>query len=127
MKPFNLKTYKPTDKIVTRDGKKVRILDINYKNENFPIIGVITHNNNEEVIGLFTNDGKFKLDKEDAYDLFIDDNIENKNVKYFIGTITDCIRQISLVYSNVEVVIKYYKLIKHKPDVKIFKITEVNI
>ena len=43
MKPFNLKEYikNPNRKIVTRDGKKVRIICTDFNNPDFPVIGEV--------------------------------------------------------------------------------------
>ena len=43
MKPFNLEEYlkNPTKKVVTRDGRDVRIICTDFDNSDFPIIGGI--------------------------------------------------------------------------------------
>ena len=71
MKPFSLEEYikNPSRKIVTRDGKNVRIICINAKG-NFPIIALVeTHNGTETVLRLKEN-GHFYNDTEDPSDLF---------------------------------------------------------
>ena len=71
MKPFSLEEYikNPSRKIVTRDGKNVRIICINAKG-NFPIIALVeTHNGTETVLRL-SEDGHFYNYAEDSNDLF---------------------------------------------------------
>ena len=71
MKEFNLEEYikNPSRKIVTRDGKNVRIICINAKG-NFPIIALVeTHNSTETVLRL-REDGHFHNTTKDSRDLF---------------------------------------------------------
>ena len=71
MKPFNLKEYlkNPLRKVVTRDGRNVRIICTNAKG-NFPIIALVeTYNGNETVLRLKEN-GRFYNDTENYSDLF---------------------------------------------------------
>ena len=70
MKEFNLQEYlaNPSQKIMTRDGRKVRILCTNAKNE-FPIIALIS-NDNKEVLMDYNNNGKVSLDEITDFDLF---------------------------------------------------------
>lgn len=46
MKPFNLKEYlaNPSRKVVTRDGKNVRIICTDFDNPNYPVVGEIEGN-----------------------------------------------------------------------------------
>ena len=71
MKPFNLKEYikNPSRKIVTRDGRNVRIICINAKG-NFPIIALVETHNDTEVALRLKEDGHFYNDTEDPRDLF---------------------------------------------------------
>ena len=71
MKPFSLDEYlaNPSKKIVTRDGKNVRIICTDAKG-NFPIIALVeTHNGTETVLRLKEN-GHFCNDTIDYRDLF---------------------------------------------------------
>ena len=71
MRPFSLEEYikNPSRKVVTRDGKNVRIICINAKG-NFPIIALVeTHNGTETVLRLKEN-GHFYNGTEDSRDLF---------------------------------------------------------
>ena len=58
MKEFNLDEFKKnlSQKVVTRDGRSVRIVCTNAKNE-FPIIALIT-NDDKEVLMDYNNNGK---------------------------------------------------------------------
>lgn len=57
MKPFNLEEAKAGKPVCTRDGRDVRILCFDVKNENFPIIALV-HNSigNVEYDCSYTND-----------------------------------------------------------------------
>ena len=71
MKPFNLEEYlkNPLRKVVTRDGRNVRIICTNAKG-NFPIIALVKTHNDTEVALRLSEDGHFYNDAEDSYDLF---------------------------------------------------------
>ena len=69
MKPFNLDEYlaNPTKKVVTRDGRSVRIHCVNYSSEEFIIAEIEGINYSE----LFTKDGKYhNSNGESPNDLF---------------------------------------------------------
>ena len=71
MKQFNLAEYleNPDRRIITRDGKSVRIICTDAKG-NFPIIALVeTYNGNETVLRLKEN-GHFYNDTENSSDLF---------------------------------------------------------
>lgn len=58
MKPFNLKEYldNPSRKVVTRDGRPVRIICTDANCDN-PIVALVTAFDNSEVIYSYTKDG----------------------------------------------------------------------
>ena len=70
MKEFNLNKYLKdlSQKVVTKDGRKVRIICTNAKNE-FPIIALIT-NDDKEVLMDYNNNGKVSPDEMTDLDLF---------------------------------------------------------
>ena len=72
-KPFSLEEYRknPSKKIVTRDGRNVRIICTDRRGD-YPII-VLTENqgNDEETLVAFTENGRWALSgKESVNDLF---------------------------------------------------------
>ena len=69
MKPFNLEEYlkNPKKKVVTRDGRSVRIICTDFDNPKFPVIGEI-ENGNWPIS--FTTKGLFNSYGESNYDLF---------------------------------------------------------
>ena len=71
MKPFNLEEYlkNPLRKVVTRDGRNVRIICTDAKG-NFPIIALIETYNGTEAALRLSEDGHFYNDAEDSSDLF---------------------------------------------------------
>ena len=69
MKPFNLEEYlaNPSRKVVTRDGKAVKILCTNYDSRQ-PIIAEIE---GHDYSRSFTKDGRYYIDNRNSpYDLF---------------------------------------------------------
>ena len=72
MKEFNLEEFKKnlSQKVVTRDGRSVRIVYTDAKNE-FPIIALIT-NDDKEVLMDYNNNGKVSPDEITDLDLFFE-------------------------------------------------------
>ena len=71
MKPFSLEEYlkNPSQKVVTRDGRNVRIICTDAKG-NFPIIALVETHNDTEVALRLSEDGYFCSNDEDSRDLF---------------------------------------------------------
>ena len=74
MRPFNLDEYlaNPLKKVITREGRNVRILCVDKKGGDLPIIALIQQRTrNNEIIGTFTKDGKWSTTiVEEPNDLF---------------------------------------------------------
>ena len=72
MKEFNLEEFKknPSQKVVTRDGREVRIVCTDAKNEE-PIIALVYNKNrDEENVYTYNRDGYFYKDNDSCLDLF---------------------------------------------------------
>ena len=72
MKEFNLDEYlkDPSKKVVTRDGRDVRIICTDAKGDE-PIIALVYNNNrDEENVYTYNRDGSFYGDNYDCLDLF---------------------------------------------------------
>ena len=72
MKKFNLDEYlkNPSQKVVTRDGREVRIICTDAKNEE-PIIALVYNNiRDEENVYTYNRDGYFCKDNDSCLDLF---------------------------------------------------------
>ena len=72
MKEFNLNEYlkDPSKKVVTRDGRTVRIICTDAKGDE-PIIALVYNNNrDEENVYTYNRDGSFYGDNYDCLDLF---------------------------------------------------------
>lgn len=69
MKQFNLEEYlkNPSKKVITRDGRSVRIICTDFDNPKFPVIGEIKDGNWPIS---FTTKGLFNSYGESNYDLF---------------------------------------------------------
>ena len=74
MKKFNLCEFKknPSRKVVTRDGKPVRILCTNAKGD-YPIVGLIYYHDEREIPENYTENGSCYIDNdESSSDLFFE-------------------------------------------------------
>ena len=74
MKRFSLQEYlaNPSQKVVTRDGKPVRILCTDAKGD-YPIVGLIYYHDEREVPENYTENGSCYIDNdESSSDLFFD-------------------------------------------------------
>ena len=74
MKPFNIDEYlkNPSRKVVTREGRSARILCVDKKGGDLPIIALIQQcTRDNEIIGTFTKEGKWSATiAEQPNDLF---------------------------------------------------------
>ena len=96
MKEFNLEEYlkNPNREIVTRDGRKVRILCTDRKGDT-PIIALVNDANDGQEYGYaFYSDGKFFRDGGDELDLFFAPtkhtdyiNLYRDESVYFLGAV----------------------------------------
>ena len=67
MKPFNLEEYlkNPSRKVVTREGRSVRILCVDKKGGDLPIIALIQQcTKDNEILSTFTKEGKWSTTLE---------------------------------------------------------------
>ena len=73
MEQFNLEKYlaNPSRKVVTRDGRNVRIVCTDRNINNFPIVALIQlYNDSDEEVFTYTKDGKRRVDESTRHDLF---------------------------------------------------------
>lgn len=88
MKQFNLKEYleNPERKIITGNGRDVRIICINRKNEDYPIVALlIDSTGNHEETYHYTMDGKWVKGETHSSDLFF----APKKKEYWINIYKD--------------------------------------
>ena len=72
MKEFNLTEFlkNPSLKVVTRDGREVRIICTDYKSD-YPVIGLVTIEENKELAYNFQKNGEYYFSEEESsLDLF---------------------------------------------------------
>lgn len=71
MKQFNLEEYltNPNRKIITREGKSVRIICVNRFYNDYPIVALI-RNKDKEIVECYTKDGNFLENNTHNCDLF---------------------------------------------------------
>ena len=98
MEQFNLDEYlkNSSRKLVTRDGRKARIIctDMNYKNH--PIVALIAQDNDTENVYTYTKDGEWDNYESTTYDLFFapekdkEQRFNPKTLKPFDKVLTRC-------------------------------------
>ena len=99
MKEFNLAEYlkNPSQKVITRDGREVRIICTDAKGDE-PIIALVYNNNREEEnVYTYNRDGSFYGDNYDCLDLFFAlvkregwiNLYKNEGITYLPGIIHD--------------------------------------
>ena len=108
MKEFNLHEYlkNPSQKVVTRDGREVRIICTDAKNDE-PIIALVYNNiREEENVYTYNRDGYFYGDNDSCLDLFFKSST-NTNREGWVN-----------LYRNEDVVFLSEKIYKSKEDAK---------
>ena len=73
MEQFSLEKYlaNPSRKVVTRDGRRARIICTDRNINNFPIVALIQlYNDSDEEVFTYTKDGKRRVDESTRHDLF---------------------------------------------------------
>lgn len=72
LKPFNVEEAQNGAKVVTRNGRNVKIVEYNcHSNENKPILVIIEGEDYD--VRRYGNDGKYCIGEESDYDLFIEE------------------------------------------------------
>ena len=96
MKPFNLDEYvaNPSKKVVTRDGRNVRILCTDREGSIYPIVALIRDDNRElEILVTYTKDGRPAEYNEAYYTLFFAPEKHEGWINIFKGIYTEvCFR-----------------------------------
>ena len=96
MKEFNLTEYlkNPSQKVVTRDGRAVRIICTDAKGDE-PIIALVYNNiKDEENVYTYNRDGYFYKDNDSCLDLFFAPIKREGWVNIYDITRTNCISRI---------------------------------
>ena len=70
LKPFDLEAAKAGAKVVTRNGRPVRIICFDRKNKNEPIVALVNFDYGEQLV-TFTIKGKYSDNIPTSYDLFM--------------------------------------------------------
>ena len=72
MEQFSLEKYlaNPSRKVVTRDGRRARIICTDRRDLNYPIIALIETSPGKEMAYSHTKDGRHCVDCSDIFDLF---------------------------------------------------------
>ena len=73
MEQFSLEKYlaNPSRKVVTRNGRNVRIISTDMNSKNYPIVALVKlSDNTTEDVWTYTKDGEFEVEQSTSYDLF---------------------------------------------------------
>lgn len=71
MREFNLDEYlkDPSQKVITKDGKSVRIICTDAK-QDYPVIGLLSLDDKSETTVYYKKNGRWLADNQDEWDLF---------------------------------------------------------
>lgn len=71
MREFNLDEYlkDPSQKVITKDGKVVRIICTDAK-QDYPVIGLLSLDDKSETTVYYKKNGRWLADNQDEWDLF---------------------------------------------------------
>ena len=72
MEQFSLEKYlaNPSRKVVTGDGRRVRVICTDMKSTTYPVVALIERCDNTEDIYTYSKDGKWNINEITTYDLF---------------------------------------------------------
>ena len=106
MKQFSLQEYlkNPSRKVVTRDGRSVRVICTDRRTTNRPIIALveICDNFNEDIF-TYTKDGEFNVYYSSRYDLFFASEKKEGWINIFKVACADAYLKESRIYSSKEI------------------------
>ena len=109
MKEFNLEEFKknPSQKVVTRDGRAVRIICTDAKGDE-PIVALLYNNiREEENVYTYNREGIFYKDNDSCLDLFFDTNKREGWINVYKGVIENHLPYVGQkVYKSKEEAIK---------------------
>lgn len=71
MKPFDLEQAKAGAPVITRDGRKARILSFDLCNRDYPLAVAFTYSDGNEWVNAYTNEGECLMGKVSHNDLFM--------------------------------------------------------
>lgn len=98
MKPFNLEKAKQGAEVITRDGRKVKILTFSRRNNDYPIVALVDYGE-EEAIHMYTTEGYyFKTKERSKNDLMMGNtkvyiNVYREGDTYVLGNHTFSTRE----------------------------------
>ena len=71
MEKFNLEEYlaNPSRKVVTRDGRNVRIICTDMKSTTYPVVALIENGSGYEQLNTFSKNGEYAANESNANDL----------------------------------------------------------
>ena len=99
MEQFSLEKYlaNPSIKVVTRDGRRVRVICTDMKSTTYPVVALIENGSGYEQLTTFSKNGEYAVNESSRSDLFFaSENHEgwvnlykwaNKDCAYYIGSI----------------------------------------
>jgi len=75
--------FDPSKPVQLRNGNPVRVLAVDVKHPAWPMVVAVRKDNGDEVVGIRTSDGRFRLSGEHPMDVV---NVPVKHKKYVIVT-----------------------------------------
>ena len=107
MKPFNLKDHleHPDWKVVTREGRPVRIVYTELDDSVYPVVAVINNWHAQQ----FTADGRFQAGKKMKYDLFFANEMREGWVIIVKRPFTDSFEPWPEIYATKEAAVRVWE------------------
>ena len=102
MEQFSLEKYlaNPSRKVVTKDGRPVRILCTDKKSYNEQIVGLIMGDNGMEFISTWTQQGKSFFNSDTPNDLFFAPEKHEGYVNVYRSLDKDCAYYLGNIYNS---------------------------
>ena len=103
MEQFSLEKYlaNPSRKVVTRNGRNVRIVCTDMKYKGFPILALEEiPDDNSEYVYAFTKDGNYEIDDLSIHDLFFAPEKHEGYVNVYRSLDKDCAYYLGNIYNS---------------------------
>ena len=109
MKPFNLEQAKAGKPVCTRNGRNVRILCFDLKDELYKVIAAITLEDGTECVASYTEEGRHYNKTESIDDLMMAPEKKQGFIAIYRSLIYNVMAETSNIYASIEELEKHIK------------------
>ena len=105
MEQFSLEKYlaNPSVKVVTRDGRRVRVICTDMKSITYPVVALIENGSGYEQLTTFSKNGEYEVNKLSSSDLFFASEKHKGWINIFKYVTTNAYLKESHIYSSKEI------------------------